>query len=59
LEDFETARAGLERYLKNVADHKRNRFRLTLAQKERVDSQWGSFIREKGYSWPDDHLTLE
>jgi hypothetical protein len=58
LEDFEAVRSPLERYLTSVAGHTRNRLRLTLAQKERVSSAWAEIIRSKGYSWPDDRLTV-
>lgn len=59
LDDFEAARPQLERHLASVANHARNRLRLSPAQKERIDRLWGKFIREKAYEWPDDHLTLE
>jgi hypothetical protein len=58
LEDFETVRPLLGRYLASVAGHTRNRLRLTADQKERVTSAWGEIIRSKGYGWPDDHLTV-
>lgn len=58
LEDFDSVRSPLERYLTSVAGHTRNRLRLTVAQKERVTSAWSEIIRSKGYSWPDDHLTV-
>ena len=59
LEDFATAQPSVERHLASVADHKRNHFRLSPPQKQRVDSVWGTLIRQKGYSWPDNHVTLE
>jgi len=58
LGDFEAVRPPLERYLASVAGHTRNRFRLSPAQKQRVDAAWGRFIQDKGYSWTDDHVTL-
>lgn len=58
LEDFDAVRSQLGRYLASVADHTRNRLRITAAQKERVTSAWGEIIRSKGYSWPADHLTV-
>jgi omega-hydroxy-beta-dihydromenaquinone-9 sulfotransferase len=58
LEDFEAVRRPLERYLASVADHTRNSFRLSPGQKQRVDGVWGMLIRDKGYGWPEDHVTL-
>ncbi|HEY6766373.1 MAG TPA: sulfotransferase [Candidatus Sulfotelmatobacter sp.] len=58
LKDFAAARPSIERHMASVADHKRNRFRVSPSQKQRVDSAWGTLIREKGYAWPDDHVTL-
>lgn len=58
LEDFDSVRSPLERYLTSVAGHTRNRLRLTANQKERVTTSWGEIIRSKGYSWPDDHLIV-
>jgi hypothetical protein len=54
LEDFETARSPLKRYLASVVGHTRNRLRITAAQKDRVTSAWGEIIQSKGYRWPDD-----
>lgn len=59
LEGFETVSPPLDRYLASVAGHTRNRFRLTVAQKEHVSSAWGEIIRAKGYDWPHDRLTME
>jgi hypothetical protein len=59
LEDFEAVRPPLQRYLARVADHTRNRLRLTADQRERVTSAWGEIIRSKGYRWPDDHVALD
>jgi len=50
--NFETARPQLERYAAKAAKHKRNQLLLSKAQKARIDTLWGSLIREKGYSWP-------
>ncbi len=58
LEDFEVARPRVERYVASVSNHTRNRFRLSPTQKEAVDSAWGKLIREKGYGWPDDYVSL-
>ena len=58
LEDFAAVRPQLERYVASVADHERNRFRLSPAQLERVNSAWGKLIEEKGYGWPGGHVTV-
>lgn len=57
-EGFEAVRSPVERYLASVADHSRNQFRLSAAQKERVDSAWGKLIHEKAYGWPEEYVTL-
>jgi len=59
LEDFEAARMPIERHLEKVADHKRNRFRLSPSQKQGVDAVWGALIERKKYGWPHDHVALE
>jgi omega-hydroxy-beta-dihydromenaquinone-9 sulfotransferase len=58
LDKFDSVRSRIECHVRSVADHTRNRFRLSTAQKQAVDSAWGNLIRQKGYGWPDDHLTL-
>jgi omega-hydroxy-beta-dihydromenaquinone-9 sulfotransferase len=58
LEGFEAVRSRLEHYVASVADHTRNRFQLSPAQKQRVSSAWGELIHRKRYDWPDDHVTL-
>lgn len=58
LEDFEVARPRVERYVAGVSNHTRNRFRLSPRQKHAVDSAWGKLIRERGYDWPDDYLSV-
>ena len=59
LKDFAAAQPNIERHIASVAYHKRNRFRVSPTQKQRVDAFWGPLIRGKGYVWPDDHVTLE
>jgi omega-hydroxy-beta-dihydromenaquinone-9 sulfotransferase len=58
LEDFEVVRPPLDRYLARVAGHTRNRLRLSLQQKTRIDEAWGTFIRDKGYTWSGGHITV-
>lgn len=58
LASFEAARPAVEQYLVSVAGHQRNRLALSSAQKAAVDELWGPLIREKGYAWPEDWLTL-
>jgi hypothetical protein len=59
LPGFEDAQPALQQYVASVAGHQRNRLVLSSAQKSSVDEQWGMLIREKGYSWPDNWLTLK
>jgi hypothetical protein len=59
LHGFEDAQPALEKYIASVAGHQRNRLVLSPAQKNSVDEMWGGLIREKGYSWPDNWLTLK
>jgi len=54
----ESVQAGVEDYLLARARHRRNTFRLSLAQKKRVDDAWGGIITQKGYDWPSDHIAL-
>ena len=56
---FEDARPGMDEYLSSVSGHQRNRLALSPEQKAAVDELWGSLIREKGYAWPDEWLTLK
>ena len=58
LEGFEALRSRLEHHVASVADHTRNRFRLSPAQKQRISSVWGDLIHDKGYGWPDDYVSL-
>ncbi len=57
--DFDTVRAEVEKYKEKVASHKRNRFVISRAQKQRIDEKWGQLIRSKGYDWPEKYLQLE
>jgi omega-hydroxy-beta-dihydromenaquinone-9 sulfotransferase len=56
---FENAQPALQQYIESVADHQRNKLVLSSAQKNSVDEMWGTLIREKGYVWPDNWLTLK
>lgn len=56
---FEDARTAMEHYIASVSGHQRNRLALSPEQKAAVDELWGSLIREKGYAWPDEWLTLK
>jgi hypothetical protein len=58
LGDFNQVRPRLEQYAKSVAGHKRNRFRLSPAQKQRVDGAWRDAIQIKGYRWSDEYVTV-
>ena len=58
LGDFENVRPPLGEYVARVSSHVRNRFRLTRAQKERVEKSWGDLIARKGYAWPEPYVEL-
>jgi hypothetical protein len=58
LGDFENVRPRFEEYIAKVSSHVRNRFRLTHAQKARVDKLWGDLIARKGYAWPETYIDL-
>jgi omega-hydroxy-beta-dihydromenaquinone-9 sulfotransferase len=59
LPGYEDARPSIESYIASVAGHQRNRLVLSPAQKNSVDEMWGALIRDKGYGWPDNWLTLK
>jgi omega-hydroxy-beta-dihydromenaquinone-9 sulfotransferase len=58
LGDFSAARPSVEAYLSKTSGHRRNRFRLSRAQKMDIDAAWGGIIEQKGYSWPGSHIDL-
>ena len=59
LPGFEDAQPALQQYMASVAGHQRNQLVLSPAQKNSVDEMWGALIRDKGYGWPDNWLTLK
>jgi len=59
LGDFDAVRGRLEQHLESVKEHARNRFRISAAQKAKVDSAWGRIIQEKQYSWDDQYVSLQ
>ena len=59
LGDFALVAERMKAYLQKASGHLRNRFRLSLGQKERVDRAWGAIIEQKGYAWPNSHIELE
>jgi omega-hydroxy-beta-dihydromenaquinone-9 sulfotransferase len=59
LPGYEEARSPMENYIASVAGHQRNRLVLSPAQKNSVDEMWGALIRDKGYGWPDNWVTLK
>jgi omega-hydroxy-beta-dihydromenaquinone-9 sulfotransferase len=59
LPGYEDARSSIESYIASVAGHQRNRLVLSPAQKNSVDEMWGALIRDSGYGWPDNWLTLK
>lgn len=56
LGDFTRARPRLESHLDSSSGHRRNRFRLSRAQRELIESAWGGIIEQKGYSWPANYI---
>jgi hypothetical protein len=59
LVEFEAARPALERHIASVSGYQRNRLVLSKAQKAAVDELWGPLIRDKGYTWPEEWLSLK
>jgi hypothetical protein len=59
LRDFDAVREPMENHARAVAGHTRNRFTVSSAQKARVESSWGSLIKAKAYSWPEQYLRVE
>lgn len=59
LTGFEDTRSASQQYIASVADHQRNKLVISPTQKNSVDEMWGRLIREKGYVWPDNWLTLK
>jgi omega-hydroxy-beta-dihydromenaquinone-9 sulfotransferase len=55
---FASVRPKLEEYVARVAGHKRNSFRVSAAQKERVEAEWGEWIQKKGYGLSDKYVTV-
>jgi hypothetical protein len=49
----------VQQYITSVSGHQRNQFVLSPEQKNAVDEMWGALIREKGYEWPGNWLTLK
>lgn len=58
LDGFDQAHPALEQHIASVTSHKRNRFVLSLEQREAVESRWGALIRGKGYSWSEDWISV-
>ena len=58
LAEFEAARPALEEHIASVSGYQRNRLMLSKAQKAAVDQLWGPLIRDKGYTWPEEWLSL-
>jgi hypothetical protein len=58
LGSIEEARPYVQKYLARVAGHRRNRFEISSAQKQRVEQFWGEWIRSKGYDVPDEYMKV-
>lgn len=59
LPGFEDAQPAMQQYMAGVSGHQRNRLALSPAQKNSLDEMWGALIRDKGYGWPGNWLTLK
>jgi hypothetical protein len=59
LSGFEDAQPALLQHIAGVTGHQRNRLVLSPAQKNSVDEMWGALIRDKGYGWPGNWITLK
>lgn len=56
---FDVVRERMEAYLKSVSDYTRNRLVVTSAQKAHMETCWGPFLNQKGYSWPSNHVDVQ
>jgi hypothetical protein len=57
-EGSEASQLMWKEHVAHVADHQRNHFLLSPVQKSRVDKQWGEIIRERGYDWRGEYVSL-
>jgi len=46
---FDDVRVRLEQHVAQVVGYKRNQFKISQAEKARLEERWGHLIREKGY----------
>ncbi|HXW92987.1 MAG TPA: sulfotransferase [Terriglobales bacterium] len=59
LPNFDGVREAMENHARAAAGYKRNRFVISSAQKARIESCWGSFLKAKHYAWPGEYLRVE
>lgn len=59
LGDFERVRPRMREYLSGVANHKRNRFQISTAQKSRIGQLWGLYIEQKQYGWNEEFVSVQ
>ena len=50
LGEYDTVRPRLEEYLRQNAGYETNKYELSPAQREAVETQWGDVIRRYGYA---------
>jgi hypothetical protein len=53
LEDWEDTRDRVEAYLERIAGYRKNELPVSAAQVERVERDWGPYVRRWGYRAPD------
>jgi len=52
LPGWEDARPRIEGYLESISGYERNRFTMRVAEAQRVEQAWGSYIHRWGYERP-------
>jgi omega-hydroxy-beta-dihydromenaquinone-9 sulfotransferase len=55
----ETLQAAMEEHIRGMAGHARNRFLLSLEQRERIERHWRVHIKEKGYEFSDEYIQMK
>ncbi len=58
LGDFSAVRSSIEQRMPTLSAYRRNRLSISAEQKKRLEDAWGSVIREKGYIWPEQYLSV-
>jgi hypothetical protein len=55
----ETLQAAMEKHIRGMAGHARNRFVLSSEQRERIERHWRLHIKEKGYEFSDEYIQMK